>query len=291
MKTMILSLSRVLFLMLFLIGCSRPAAAAVLFQYVEVDSAVAGDCKAAGDLDGDGYPDLVGGGMPGEKLNWYKYPNWNRTVIAVPDNEFTTDCALGDVDGDGDLDIVVPDGNGTNNLLWFRNPRPSGDPADGSKWTRQVIGTVGDWGKDIKLADFDGNLLMDVATRSGSEILIFFQTGANVWTQVVLNASRHGSEGLGLGDIDGDGKMDLVVQGAWLKNPGGANARTASLWSEHVIGPADDSFKAVVADIDGDGKKDVIFSSSEGTADLNWWTSATTAAGIYSGPTGPASRR
>ena len=73
MKTMILSLSRVLFLMLFLIGCSRPAAAAVLFQYVEVDSAVAGDCKAAGDLDGDGYPDLVGGGMPGEGLNWYRY--------------------------------------------------------------------------------------------------------------------------------------------------------------------------------------------------------------------------
>ena len=83
-------LSRVLFSSLILIACSGPAAAAVLFQYLEVDPAVAGDCKAAGDLDGDGFPDLVVGGMPGEGLNWYRYPHWNRTVIAVPGNEFTT---------------------------------------------------------------------------------------------------------------------------------------------------------------------------------------------------------
>ena len=60
------SLCRVLFSILILIGWTQPAAAAVLFQYVEVDSAVAGDCKAAGDLAGYGYPDLVGGDAGGK---------------------------------------------------------------------------------------------------------------------------------------------------------------------------------------------------------------------------------
>jgi len=72
MKMIAQSLCRVLFSILILIGWTQPAAAAVLFQYVEVDSAVAGDCKAAGDLAGYGYPDLVGG-MLGERLNWYRY--------------------------------------------------------------------------------------------------------------------------------------------------------------------------------------------------------------------------
>ncbi len=252
----------------------------VQFQYVEVDPLVAGDCKAAGDLDGDGYPDLVVGGMPGEKLSWYRNPNWGRTVIATPATEFTTDCSLGDLDGDGDLDIIVPDGNSGNNLFWFQNPEPNGNPANGPSWVRHTVGSVGDWGKDVKVADFDQDGRLDIATRGHGEALVFFQTAPNTWTRVVLNVSRLGEEGLGLGDVDGDGKPDLVVRGAWLKNPGGPSARTGN-WPEHAIGLVDASYKAVVADIDGDGKNEVVFCSSEGTDDVAWWKYGP------AGPTGP----
>ena len=236
---------------------------------------MAGDCKMVGDIDGDGLPDLIIGGMPGEKLNWYKAPNWTKTVIATPAHEFTTDGALGDIDGDGDLDIIIPDGDGTNNLLWFRNPRPGGNAANGSLWLRKVIGTVGGWGKDVKPADFDGNGRLDIASRSDGQAMIFFQTSDDVWLQVVLPVSHLGSEGLGQGDLDRDGDEDLIVCGAWLANPGGTAARTPANWTEYSIGSADDSFKAVMADLNRDGAWDIVFSSSEGTADVTWWKPAT----------------
>ena len=253
-------------------AASQPTAVGTVpFTYVEIDDN-AGDVKLVGDIDGDSYPDLVLGGMPGEKLNWYHYPTWQKTVIATPGNEFTTDGRLGDVDGDGDLDIVVPDGDGADNLVWFENPRPSGDPFSGSQWTRHDVGTIGSWGKDVHLADFDDDGRLDIATRDSDTAMIFFQTAANTWTKMNFSGLNLGSEGMSSGDVNDDDHIDLVVRGQWVRNPGGNAARTAANWTAYDIGAADNDFKALVADLNGDGHMDVLYSSSENTADVNWWS-------------------
>src|SRR5688572_22068390 len=97
----------------------RLDAAALSFTKRIIESSKGGDVKIVADIDGDRQKDLIVGGLPGENLVWYRYPSWSKSTIAIANTEFTTDGDAGDVDGDGDIDIVVPDGYGTNRLHWF----------------------------------------------------------------------------------------------------------------------------------------------------------------------------
>ncbi len=253
-------------------GTPETSTTTVPFERAEIDN-MAGDIKLVGDIDGDGFPDLVLGGMqPHEPLSWYRYPDWQKSVIAVAGYEFTTDGAIGDIDGDGDLDIAVPDGNSGENLLWFENPGLDGDPAEGSQWSRHTIGSIDGWGKDVALADYDGDGSTDVATRVAQAVMIFFQTGSDTWQKSSLENVQLGLEGMASGDVDSDGYEDLVLRGVWLQNPGGDLARSAAEWTQYEVGPADENFKALVVDLDQDGQNDILFSSSEGRADVNWWS-------------------
>lgn len=251
------------------------AALTTTFNYIEIDSTIGGDIKLVGDIDGDSFPDLVMGGYQSERLNWYRYPNWDKYVIHTPDVEFTTDGALGDIDGDGDLDIAVPDGNSGDNLRWFENPRPTGDPAVGSQWVEHTIGSIGNWGKDVYVADYDSDGRLDVATRQQLSAMIFFQTGDDVWTKMTFSGLNLGNEGMTSGRVDSDANEDLVLRGTWVRNPGGSAARTASNWTQYTIGAANSDFKALVVDLNQNGVIDVLFSSSENTDEVVWYEPTT----------------
>ncbi len=220
---------------------ARPSGEArdIPFEHVIIDSHAPLNQWAigAGDIKGDGQVDVVSSGegpmdpgptrVPGG-LYWYEYPNWTKHVIDSNGN-FADDLQLVDVDGDGDLDIVVPE-DGSKEVRWYENPRPRGNPAT-DPWKVHVIGNYAPFhfeeAHDVEVADLNGDGKVDVMIANQKwelprpvnqpEQVVFFQNNPDSWTPVVVSNTY--GEGTCLGDLNHDGRVDIVKAGWWLENP------------------------------------------------------------------------
>ena len=260
----------------------------------------------AQDLDGDGYVDVgvfEGGLHAGGRVTfaWFRSPakggqTWTRYAFTLPSpmRPFIGAARFGDVDHDGDYDLVVAMDNhsGTTKsayIYWLENPRPA--RAATTAWTvRQVRADLAvDHINDMDLADMDGDGRLDVVVRAldPNQLLIYFQNGPASWTERSLDTAAFGAtgEGFALGNLDRQGNTDISIAGHWLQAP--SAARTGP-YVAHVIdaqyATINANTKEDIADIDRDGRMDVVISPAEGYRDggnhlLAW----------YRGPTNPVS--
>ncbi len=260
-----------LFLLVAIAGCggksptsSPEAEGPVVFRHVVIDAAPPGgadcctDVCAAGDIDGDGYPDLVLGGEHGSGpgLFWYRFPQWEKRPLAT--GEFTTDMQVADVDGDRRLDIVV--GDSGRGLLWLHNPGALDSP-----WSLTAIGAG--YVHDLEVGDLEGDGDLDVATCDKHAVRLWVQTAPGAWESRTLIA-REG-EGTHLADLDGDGDLDVVLGGLWFEAP--ADPLHGD-WTRHdfAAGWSADA-RVQTGDVDGDGDLDVALTTSEGEGPVAWF--------------------
>ena len=167
--------------------------------------------------------------------------------------------ALGDLDGDGDLDFVSANYQ-SNTVSVMRNNGNGTFAAIGSPvatGTRPVA---------IALANFDGDSDLDIAVTSNTTntVSILLNNGAGGFTAAASPATGAGPRGIAAGDFDGDGDADLAVANF------GAN--TLSILSNNGSGvftalgaplaTANNPYAVTVGDLDGDGDLDIATSNS-----------------------------
>lgn len=175
---------------------------------------------AFGDLDGDGLPDLVLGDWRDE-LTWYRNlgPDEEGRVrfevadstAAVLERGSHAVPALGDLDGDGDLDLVVGEGGGT--LTYFRNVGTPSEP-EFERVSSDWLGIEVDRRSAPALGDLDGDGDLDLLVGSASRgIRLHRNRGTPSSPDFVdegrLDAATRGLSTPTLADVDGDGAPEL----------------------------------------------------------------------------------
>lgn len=273
--------SMVLILSILLILSSGCTARQLGFTRVVIDENIGGR-TAIGDIDGDGYNDIAvhtwstnRGKDNDGKIGWYRYPTWERFSIINEGHIFGDGILIVDLDADGDNDVVTAKGSdGEASVFSYTNP---GGPAT-SGWKENKIATVelGSEVKDVEVHDMDLDGKLDVIVRTKHKFAVYYQLSPTSWLEKkVDNAER---EGMHIGDIDGDGDYDVLMNGFWLENP--AHPRTDpwkrhdidAMWYEDVTGGwQDHSIMGDVKDMNEDGKNDVVLSHSEKTGFSVMW--------------------
>jgi hypothetical protein len=217
------------------------------------------------DVNGDGAIDIVAGGRQSEinkswgGLRWFEAPREkekrrNLSLWKIHD----IDAALlsghgfefGDLDGDGDEDIVVANADWDtpdeeDQVLWYENPG-AGTTAQINSWPKHIIYQDPDFyvKPQVDIADINGDGWNDIVTPTANYIHYFKNLGTKPtrFKRIAIEkptVTKWLQRGIKVGDVNNDGKADIVGMLIWNKIKPGKLDRAHALEKGFTVLPRD----------------------------------------------------
>lgn len=237
-----------------------------------------------GDIDMDGNIDIVAGPF------WWKGPELKKSYAYSPVEYFLVEAPglsgysenfftfSGDFDGDQWLDIMQI-GLPASNSKWFKNPGKVLMSAQNPKSERHsfdaqenvcnesphFMDIIGDKEKEL-LAYSNGHITLALPKEKGKDgkwkVLAISPYDSNRFARF-----RHG---LGTGDINGDGHLDVLEKSGWWEQPKNWNKKTPWKYHKYDFSPEQGGAQMFAYDVDGDGDNDVVTSMNAHGYGLSW---------------------
>jgi FG-GAP-like repeat/FG-GAP repeat len=259
-------------------------AAPISWKKTVVDRGFHSEGVAIADVNRDGKLDILAGDV------WYEAPTWTmhaiRPVRSYGDGSLpgragyscSFACWADDLNGDGWPDLIVINWPG-DPCHWYENPQGK----DGF-WKEHEI-----WpsacNETPQYLDLFGNgkrvLVMGCQPKGKEDQgqMAWFAPGSDPnqpWEMHPISepsspgnevpGTRRFSHGLGAGDLNGDGRLDVICTGGWWEQPEKDQGKP---WRFHAAKLGDACADMLAYDVDGDGKADVISSSAHQFG--IWW--------------------
>jgi hypothetical protein len=250
--------------------------AKVRFERTQLDAKFRSEGVAVADFNKDGKLDVAAGFVWYEAPDWKMHPITDKAPEYDPKGYSNAFCNFAeDVNHDGWPDLLVVDFPGTP-TWWFENPKAADKP-----WPKHTVTPVTN-NESPTYLDIDGDgkrelvcgISPDPKNTDGPDRRMAYITPTAdafaPWTIHVISAkdapgAKRYSHGLGVGDVNGDGRNDVLVAEGWWEAP--AKASDAE-WAFHAA-PFGQAAQMYAYDFDDDGDSDVLTSSPHGYG--IWW--------------------